>query len=132
MKGKIYTVEEANKTLPLLKTIIDDLKRTYQEINIALITYESAKDEGVSDSEMATIDAEVARVLETFDKIIQEVESLGASVKDYEHGFVDFYSEIDGEIIYLCWAPGEESVQHWHRLEDGFSKRRKLPIVVAK
>lgn len=131
MKGKIYTVEEANKTLPLLKVISADIQRTYQEINEALVAYEAAQDKGISERELEALDAEVSRSLDTFDKLIREVENLGASVKDYEHGFVDFYSEIDGQIIYLCWAPGEESIQHWHKLEDGFAKRRKLPIAVS-
>jgi hypothetical protein len=131
MKGKIYTVEEANKTLPLIKAIIEDVKRTYEDISVALAAYEMAQDRGIGEQQMAAIDAELSLLLESFDRLIKEVENLGAAVKDYEHGFVDFYSELNGRIVYLCWAPGEDHIQYWHKLEDNRLKRRKLPIAIS-
>ena len=34
--------------------------------------------------------------------MIQEIEALGGTVKDYEQGFIDFYGDVSGEIVYLC------------------------------
>ena len=47
------------------------------------------------------LDAEVARLLDTFQALVEEIEALGGTVKDYERGMIDFYGEVEGEIVYL-------------------------------
>jgi len=43
MRGKIFTVDEANRMLPLVGRIADDIVATYAEVNQALAAYESSK-----------------------------------------------------------------------------------------
>ena len=138
MRGKIFTIDEANRMLPLVSRIADDIVAAYADVNRALQAFETAKsqaEKAPDDSSTQEIlnarDAEVAKVLDHFQGLIEEVEALGGTVKDYERGFIDFYGEVDGEIVYLCWQRGEDHVGHWHRLEDGFSKRRPLPVPAA-
>ncbi len=135
MKGKIFTVDEANRMLPLVSKITDDVVATYREVNQALQAYEAEKTEAQKDpgheTELRRRDAEVAEVLDRFQGLILEIEALGGTVKDYEQGFVDFYGEVDGEIVYLCWTRGERVISHWHRLEEGYAKRRELPAAAA-
>lgn len=135
MRGKIFTVPEANRMVPLVARIADDIVATYGEVNRSLEAYEEAKALPASDTDrepkLRTRDGEVAAVLERFQSLIQEIEALGGTVKDYEQGFIDFYGEIDGEIVYLCWSRGEASVSHYHRLDEGYGKRRDLPAVTA-
>src|SRR5262245_35687051 len=134
MKGKIFTVDEANRMLPLVARIADDIVGTYGEVNSALKAYdeekgrvnEASRDAG-GDTMLRRRDAEVSEVLERFQGLIQEIESLGGTVKDYEQGFIDFYGDVGGEIVYLCWSRGEKAISHWHRLEEGYAKRRDLP-----
>ncbi len=140
MKGKIFTVDEATRMLPLVAHIADDIVATYAEVNRSLQTYEDAKarvngakaDGGIDrESDLRLADADVGAVLDRFQRLVQEVEALGGTVKDYEQGFIDFYGDVEGEIVYLCWTRGEKAITHWHRLEEGFSKRRDLPAVNA-
>jgi hypothetical protein len=135
MKGKIFTVDEANRMLPLVTSIAEDIVAAYADVNSALQTYEAAKVEAERDpraeSALRQCDAEVGDVLDRFQGLIQEMEALGGTVKDYEHGFVDFYGDVGGEIVYLCWSRGEPAISHWHRLEEGFAKRRDLPAISA-
>jgi hypothetical protein len=51
---------------------------------------------------------------------------MGVLVKDLETGLLDFPSERDGEIVFLCWRHGEPSVAHWHAVDAGFSGRQPL------
>jgi hypothetical protein len=135
MKGKIFTPDEANRMLPLVARIADDIVGTYVDVNRALQEFEACKQAAEKDAfkaeELVQRDADVARVLDRFQGLIEEVEALGGTVKDYERGFIDFYGEVDGEIVYLCWERGEPRIDHWHRLEEGFAKRRSLPMPVA-
>ena len=135
MKGKIFTVEEANRMLPLVTSIAEDIVVAYADVNSALQTYETAKVEAERDPRaegaLRQCDADVGDLLDRFQGLIQEMEALGGTVKDYEHGFVDFYGDVGGEIVYLCWSRGETAISHWHRLEEGFAKRRDLPAISA-
>jgi hypothetical protein len=135
MRGKIFTVDEANRMLPLVARIADDIVGTYGEVNLALKAYDEEKartSETPRDANLETTlrrrDAEVSEVLERFQGLIQEIEALGGTVKDYEQGFIDFYGELDGEIVYFCWTRGESQIDHWHRLEEGYAKRRDIPL----
>ncbi len=135
MKGKIFTPDEANRMLPLVSRVANDIVDTYADVNRALQAFEAEKARNESDPnrelELRRRDEDVATVLDRFQSLIEEVESLGATVKDYENGGIDFYGDVDGEIVYLCWRRGETEVRYWHRLEEGFSKRRQLPATTT-
>lgn len=140
MKGKIFTPDEVNRMLPLVSRIVEDIVGTYRHVNGALQAYEAAKRELEGAQGAAQIDGEravrqhdedVAKLLDRFQGLIEEIEALGGTVKDYERGTVDFYGDVDGEIVYLSWRPGEDRVGHWHRLEDGFSQRKPLPSTLT-
>lgn len=57
---------------------------------------------------------------------LQTIHGLGCEVKDPDVGLVDFYSEIDGEPVLLCWKRGEPNVGFYHPLTGGFATRRPL------
>jgi hypothetical protein len=135
MRGKIFTVDEATRMLPLVTRIADDIVASYADVNLALQAYEAAKvaQDGTPgrDADLRRRDQEVGAVLDRFQGLIQEIEALGGTVKDYERGFIDFYGDVAGEIVYLCWSRGETEIRHWHRLDEGYAKRRDLPSVSA-
>lgn len=135
MKGKIFTVDEANRMLPLVARIADDIVATYADVNKALQAYEAEKTRAEADEsrlpELRRRDEEVASILDRFQGLIEEVEALGGTVKDYERGLIDFYGEVDGEIVYLCWQRGEDHIRFWHALDEGFGRRRPLPETVS-
>ena len=145
MKGKIYTPDEANRMLPLVSRIADDIVATYAKVHQALRELEAAKagppalpagnEETPSvapaidrETLVSRLDAEVARLLDVFQGLVEEIEALGGTVKDYEHGCIDFYGEVDGEIVYLCWQRGEDTIAHWHALDEGYAERHRIEV----
>jgi len=140
MRGKIFTPEEANRMLPLVARIADDIVRTYRQVHGALRQLDASKQAASEahgaeairlESEIRAHDARVAELLDRFQGLIEEIEALGGTVKDYERGAVDFYGELDGEIVYLSWSPGDEQIAFWHPLEDGSEERRPLPTTIT-
>ncbi len=136
MRGKIFSPDEANRMLPLVARIADDIVRTYRQVHLALREFDTAKEAAAEahgaarielEREMRLKDARVAELLDRFQGLIEEIEALGGTVKDYERGIVDFYGEVDGEIVYLCWTPGDENLGYWHALDEGTADRRPLP-----
>ena len=142
MKGKIYTPDEANRMLPLVSRIADDIVATYAKVHQALRELEAVKAGNAEHEEasvsvanaadrgtlLAHLDAEVARLLDVFQGLVEEIEALGGTVKDYERGCVDFYGEVAGQIVYLCWQRGEESIAHWHALDEGYLDRHQIEV----
>jgi len=84
--------------------------------------------------ELATLSSEqlvrhrpAARALvEELEAVVGEIERGGAQLKDVTLGLVDFPSELDGEVVLLCWQYGEPEVAFWHREGEGFAGRRSL------
>ena len=59
-------------------------------------------------------------------ELAEEVHALGAEVKGLDQGLVDFPSERNGRIVYLCWMLGEPDIAFWHDLDAGFRGRQPL------
>jgi len=135
MKGKIFTTEEADRMLPLVSRIADDIVQAYSEVNETLHAYQAEEPRAKADETREPILDErktaVERALARFQRLIEEVEALGGTLRDYERGSIDFYGEVGGEIVYLCWQRGENHVGHFHKLDEGFSKRRPLVVPAA-
>lgn len=135
MKGKIFHTDEVDRMLPLVSRIADDIVTAYADVNEALQAYQvaesAAKADPTREPDLAVRNRAVEGGLDRFQRLIEEIEALGGSLRDYEHASIDFYGEVDGEIVYLCWKRGEPHVGHWHKLDEGFAKRRPLPIHVA-
>lgn len=67
-------------------------------------------------------DALARRLQET----IESIQENGCLVKDLKLGLLDFPTLYQGREVYLCWMLGEESIQYWHEVEDGFRGRRSV------
>lgn len=132
---KLFSVDEANKTLPLVRRIVEDIVSTYQRWQERVREFETlaagARADQPSDAaeriqhDVQILAAEIARYVE-------ELRELGIEFKGYETGLVDFPGEIDGRAVYLCWQLGESSVQYFHARDAGFAGRRPLEASMAR
>jgi hypothetical protein len=57
---------------------------------------------------------------------VARIDALGLTLRDIEHGLVDFPALVAGRQVWLCWQRGETSIDWWHGLDTGFSGRRSL------
>jgi hypothetical protein len=57
---------------------------------------------------------------------VARIDALGLTLRDIEHGLVDFPALVAGRQIWLCWQLGEPRIDWWHDLDSGFSGRRPL------
>ena len=57
---------------------------------------------------------------------VARIDALGLTLRDIEHGLVDFPALVSGRQVWLCWQLGETSIGWWHGLDTGFSGRRPL------
>ena len=79
-------------------------------------------------AELAQATAEVDAVARRLARLVDEITTHGAQVKDLDSGLIDFPALRGGETVLLCWQLGEDEIAWWHRVEDGFAGRRPLPL----
>lgn len=131
---KYFTVAEANKALPLVRAIVQDitvLASDLRERHERLMRLRPRKRSHLSDAhdeELEQGKAELERDQEKMEEYIRELAQLGVELKDPFAGLIDFPSLRNGRPVYLCWHLGEPEVAHWHELEAGFAGRQKLKV----
>lgn len=131
MRAK-FSVEEANRTLPLLRRIVSDAVRDYWRWQEKVREYEEVaanrKVDEPSD-EAERLEREAQQLARDIDGYIAEIRQLGVEMKGIDSGLVDFPSEVNGRPVLLCWQLGEESVQYWHEEDAGFAGRQPVASI---
>jgi hypothetical protein len=130
-KRRYYSVEEANKTLPLVRAIVSDIVKQWQVVNelkqrlSAVLSERKARPTDPYSEELAHTEQELDAEEEKLSAYIEELTKLGVELKGPD-GLCDFWSIMDGREIYLCWRLGEPEVMHWHELNAGVAGRKPL------
>jgi hypothetical protein len=114
---KTFTPVEANRALPLVRSIVGDILEKAKELRDA-----SPGSERHDDEDLELLQQDILNSVE-------ELEELGCKYQDwnFEIGLVDFPSRIAGESVYLCWRSDEPAVAHYHPIEGGFAARQPIP-----
>ena len=126
---RLFTVDEANRTLPLVRRIVEDAVRQHRIwrekiLELDLVASSARAEEPRLRAEQLEKEAqELAREIDGYQK---ELEELGIQLKDRRLGLVDFPSELAGKRVLLCWRLGETEVQFWHDEDAGYSGRQPL------
>lgn len=130
MSERYYTAEEANRLLPELRRSLRELQMIrnrfecqYEELGV--LQRQGTGPLGDKDP-FFKLECELEFMQMEADAIIGQLALQGIQLKDMESGLVDFPARIDGRSVLLCWRLGEERVEYYHGLEDGFRGRLKL------
>jgi hypothetical protein len=129
---RYFTVEEANKALPLVRMILGDIVRQYRVVEdlqqrLAGVTRERRRPSNdLYTEELAQSQAELEAEESKLTSYIDELKRLGVEFKG-PAGLCDFYSIMDGREVFLCWRLGEDEVSYWHDIDAGFAGRQPLP-----
>lgn len=129
---RLFTVEEANATLPLVRAITADLMKLSQDVierRERLETIRSSRDGGMGelyDEEFTQIEDELERDTDRLREFVDELHQIGVEPKGFPEGLIDFPSLMDDRLVFLCWKYGEPEVLHWHEIEGGFGGRQPL------
>jgi len=129
-----FTPEEAKAALADVRPVVEQMvahRRAHVEAQARQEELEGSirgNGGGIPPAELAEAAAEVEREARELAHTIDELTALGVEVKDIDEGLVDFPALRRGETVLLCWKLGEDDIEYWHTLEDGFADRRPLPL----
>ena len=134
MEERYFTVEEANEALAEVRPLTEELvshRRALvelQERQAALTTRISGNGGNVEPSELREVQERLDEEVAGIARCVARIHEVGAQVKDLDEGLVDFPAHRGGEEVLLCWRLGEDEIEFWHGLDEGFSGRRPLPF----
>lgn len=113
-----FTPAQANKTLPLVKRIVADILEKGDRLRRL-----------APRRDVPGVDAEIDDVERELRSLLQELETIGCSYKDwgFEMGLVDFPASIAGQEVLLCWRSDEPAVTWFHTYDGGFAGRQPIP-----
>jgi hypothetical protein len=142
-KTRIFTVEQANAMLPLVRAIVRDWSALAREVierheRLSDLTHggktASAESQDSYDyatdyytAELRQMRAELESDTERLGEYVSELRKLGVEPGDAPLGIVDFPSSNGDGPIRLCWKYDEPEVQFWHDPTAGFAGRMPLP-----
>src|SRR5580658_5535518 len=126
---EVFTLEEVNAKIPTLRGIVGEQLSRRAAIQERLASLGELTDDIPEDFSEVPADSaavrvlkgELAKLVEEYRRGWQEVEAMGAVIKDPQIGLVDFYGRVDGKVVWLCWKYGEEEVAFYHALDEGFA-----------
>ena len=128
------TLEEANALVPMLEQLFETQAGRRTEIERRLSELATEIGEVPEDLTPTSGDSprvrrkknDLAHRIAEYQAAWAELEHVGAVLKDPRQGLVDFYGEVDGELVWLCWKVGEAAITHYHKLREGFSSRKPI------
>lgn len=129
---KLFTIDEANAMLPLVRAITRDLVQLAREVieRQQRVEYlRSGRDMDKSDpyaDELAQSLADLEHDKERLREYVLELRELGVEPKSATEGLIDFPALVDGQLVFLCWKLDEPEVLFWHSLDGGFAGRQSL------
>ena len=122
---RVFTLEEANSTLPFVRCVVKDIVETHKKISELYGLWRRSVDDG-HQSSADELERNIRELLDAKDHFLGELDQVGCEFKDLQQGLVDFPARLDNRVVYLCWRLGEPEVRFWHEITAGFSGRRSI------
>ena len=131
---RVFTLEEANALLPRVNALVAqqlDRRHLIEEKLLVLAERTGVPPEGVVEkpddpADVREIKRDIIARLHDYQSSWNELETMGIVLKDARTGLLDFYSRIDGKLVFLCWKYGEEAITHYHDVDQGFAGRKPI------
>ncbi len=129
---RYFDIDAANEALtevgPLLATLADQRLELIR-LRDRSIAAHSAAGGGASETdegESQRLRLRMKGIVDQMAAAVARLDQLGITLRDIEHGLIDFPALVAGRQIWLCWQLGETDIAFWHELDTGFGSRRPL------
>jgi len=130
---KRFTLDEAQRLIPEVERMVQEAVSIKSEFDEAEREQQSFTERimllgGVLVDRTRAFEIRNRReaALSRLRNAIEQVQGLGCVVKDLDMGLVDFPTLFRGEEVYLCWKLGEDAIEFWHGVDEGFRGRKAI------
>jgi hypothetical protein len=132
--SRTFTPEEANQALVELRPIVEQMVEHRRKLTAAqlqqaeLVTRIAGNGGDMVPSDLHEAAETIQREATAISACAERINAAGAEVKSLEEGLLDFPAHRGGEVVLLCWKLGEDEINYWHRVDEGFAGRKPLPL----
>ena len=108
-----YTAERANRALPLVRRIVEDLVVRYADWQDAVTRFEYATSKATAeapDPDADRLQREALELAAQIEGFVGELAELGVECRALDTGLVDFPGELAGRPVYFSWKLGDSAV----------------------
>jgi hypothetical protein len=129
---RTFTPDEANALLaelrPRVERLVDHKRRLdeAEEARRALLARIAGNGGDITPSDVAEVTERVEREAGAIGGIVEEIQGEGVQIKDLDLGLLDFPWRRGEELVLLCWRLGEDEIEYWHGMDEGYAGRKPL------
>lgn len=119
-----FSLQEANELLAEIKPQIKEMVRLKKKLNeMGYNIFNHRYFGGGGPNGRGSFPLEMERLVE----VIKTISLKGVQIKGIDNGIIDFpHIRRNGEEVYLCWQYGENNIEFWHTIPDGYRGRRNI------
>jgi hypothetical protein len=138
MIKKTFTVEDANRLIPVLEQAFrsieqkkERVRRHAKKLEVLHLLWGDRvdADENPDHRDFIRYKRAIGKIISEIEQIIQEEilrRGLRFPVGGLENGLVDFPTTYQGRWVYLCWSSGEPQLCYWHETDEGYPGRHEI------
>ena len=113
---RYFTLDEANRSLVFVGRVVADVLFEYSRMLDLQETIEAAH-AGRAHGRAEAARREILECVTRLHECLQELACVGAELRDWDLGIVDFACIANGREIRLCWQCGEPEISYWHEMD---------------
>ena len=122
---RTFTLEQANRAVPYVARIMDDVRQTYRQA----VGLQQQLERPMPGDDVSRVQNDYERAVDQLNRYVDELHDVGVELKDYDLGLIDFPAMHEGREVCLCWRPGETQIVAWHEVDAGFSGRQDVALL---
>ena len=122
---RYFTLDEANRAVPYVTRIMNDVRQTYRHA----VALQQQLERPLPGDDTDRVQNDYERAVDELNRYVDELHTVGVELKDYDMGLIDFPAMHQGREVCLCWRSGEEQIVAWHEMDAGFSGRQDVKLL---
>lgn len=127
---KLFSLWRAERALVLVRRIVTDAVAAYAHLLQTQGVLERMQRCGPVE-QIQSLQGEMSVSVDRLQDYLEELELIGADLRDPARGEVDFPAVLGGRRVELCWRLGEQTIRHWHDPGQDLSRRRLISELVG-
>ncbi len=129
---KLFTLAEAEAMLSQVREQLEAMQACKREVDAVrdylehAVSSTSGNGHVRDENTLAEKRRKAEALVEDINDRLRVLNEWGIELKGLDEGLIDFPSEREGRVVYLCWKLGEEHITWWHEIDTGFANRQVL------
>jgi hypothetical protein len=130
-RTRTFTLEQANRSLVLLRRVVEDVVDAYERA-VELQQVAECAQLGPDYGQRRIAEAQLAETVEQLQNYLWELDELGVELRDWRAGRVDFPARAGRRQVCLSWQLGDPEVRYWHEVHPACEELRPIEALAAQ